>query len=175
MEFSRQEYRSGLPCPFPWDLPHQGMEPTSPALQANSLPLSHLGKPLSFSPSEVKDGHWELQAGTHYPSSTGSQTKREWMFSNRFGESPQWLIVPVCATRSSLSKDCHQEDWYSDWPVLGHLPSLSYLTTWNAFPMSKIGFSCLRKGGMWCWVYRSHPSFLLFCRRKNEFSLSVLP
>ena len=28
--FSRQEYGTGLPCPSPGDLPHPGMEPTSP-------------------------------------------------------------------------------------------------------------------------------------------------
>ena len=38
MEFSRQEYWSGLPFPSPGDLPHSGMEPGSPALQAESLP-----------------------------------------------------------------------------------------------------------------------------------------
>ena len=30
MGFSRQEYWTGLPCPSPGDLPHSGMEPTSP-------------------------------------------------------------------------------------------------------------------------------------------------
>ena len=30
MGFSRQEYRSGLPCPPPVDLPDPGIEPTSP-------------------------------------------------------------------------------------------------------------------------------------------------
>ena len=30
MEFSRQEYWSGLPCPSPWDLPNPGIKPTSP-------------------------------------------------------------------------------------------------------------------------------------------------
>ena len=38
MEFSRQEYLSGLPCSPPEDLPDPGIEPTSPALQAGSLP-----------------------------------------------------------------------------------------------------------------------------------------
>ena len=45
MEFSRQEYWSGLPCPPPGDLPGPGTEPmslTSPALAMGSLP----GKPL---------------------------------------------------------------------------------------------------------------------------------
>ena len=38
MEFSRQEYWSGLPFPSPGDLPNPGIEPGSPALQADSLP-----------------------------------------------------------------------------------------------------------------------------------------
>ena len=42
MEFSRQEYWSGLPCPSPEDLPHPGTEPRSPALQADSLPSESL-------------------------------------------------------------------------------------------------------------------------------------
>ena len=43
MGFSRQEHWSGLPCPLPGDLPDPGIEPGSPALQADSLPLSHWG------------------------------------------------------------------------------------------------------------------------------------
>ena len=43
MGFSRQEYWSRLLCPPPGDLPDPGIEPESPALQAASLPLSHLG------------------------------------------------------------------------------------------------------------------------------------
>ena len=37
MEFSRQESWSGLPFPFPGDLPHPGMQPGYLALQADSL------------------------------------------------------------------------------------------------------------------------------------------
>ena len=40
---SQQEYWSGLPFPSPGDLSDPGIEPMSPALQADSLPLSHLG------------------------------------------------------------------------------------------------------------------------------------
>ena len=43
MGFSRQEYWSWLPFPSQGDLPDTGIEPTSPAWQADSLPLSHLG------------------------------------------------------------------------------------------------------------------------------------
>ena len=37
MEFSRQEYWSGLPCFSPGDLPDPGIELRSPTLQADSL------------------------------------------------------------------------------------------------------------------------------------------
>ena len=44
MEFSRQEYWSGLPFHTLGDLPDSGMEPTSPVWQVDPLPLCHLGK-----------------------------------------------------------------------------------------------------------------------------------
>ena len=37
MGFPRQEYWSGLPFPFPGDLPNREIKPRSPALQAVSL------------------------------------------------------------------------------------------------------------------------------------------
>ena len=43
--FSRQEYWSGLPFPSPGDLPDPGIEPWSPALQADALPSVLPGKP----------------------------------------------------------------------------------------------------------------------------------
>ena len=43
MELSRQEYWSGLPFPFPGDLPNPGIEPRSPSLQA--LPSEPRGNP----------------------------------------------------------------------------------------------------------------------------------
>ena len=45
MGFPRQEDWSGLPFPFPGDLPDPGVKPTSPvspALQAGSLPTQPL-------------------------------------------------------------------------------------------------------------------------------------
>ena len=46
MEFSRQEYWSGLPFSFPGDLPDPGIEPGSLALQADSLLSEPPGKPV---------------------------------------------------------------------------------------------------------------------------------
>ena len=45
MEFSRPEYWSGEPVPSPGDLRNPGIQPRSPAMQADSLPLSHKGSP----------------------------------------------------------------------------------------------------------------------------------
>ena len=49
MKFSREESWSGLPCPPPGDPPDPEIEPTSPmapALQVDSLLLSHWGSPF---------------------------------------------------------------------------------------------------------------------------------
>ena len=45
MEFCRPEYWSGQPFPSPGDLPNPGMEPRSPTLQADSVPVEPPGKP----------------------------------------------------------------------------------------------------------------------------------
>ena len=48
MEFSRQEYWSGLPCPSPRDLPNPGIEPMSlvpPALAGKIFTTETSGKP----------------------------------------------------------------------------------------------------------------------------------
>ena len=47
MEFSRQEYMSGLPFPLLGGLPSSGVKPGSPALQVNSLPSEPPGKPMA--------------------------------------------------------------------------------------------------------------------------------
>ena len=45
MEFSRQEYRSGLPFPTPGNLPDPGTEPASPALAGKFFTTEPPGKP----------------------------------------------------------------------------------------------------------------------------------
>jgi len=56
MEFSRQEYWSGLPFPTPRDLPNPGIKPVSlvsPALAGEFLTTAPLGKSL-----DLKTTHW---------------------------------------------------------------------------------------------------------------------
>ena len=52
MEFSRQEYWSGLSSPSSGDLPNPGIEPRSPTLQADSFP--------SQPPRKLKSGYIKL-------------------------------------------------------------------------------------------------------------------
>ena len=66
MEFSRLEYWSWLPFPFPRDLPNPGIEPRSPTLQADSLPSEPPGKPF-ISISMEMDIPWvQFQTGHSY-------------------------------------------------------------------------------------------------------------
>ena len=48
MGFSRQEYWSGLPFLSPGDLPNPGIEPRSPAFQADALPTEPPGKDFTI-------------------------------------------------------------------------------------------------------------------------------
>ena len=48
MEFSRQEYWSGVPFPSPGDLPDPGIKPRSPALQADAFWSEPPGNPTIY-------------------------------------------------------------------------------------------------------------------------------
>ena len=52
-EFSRQEHWTGLPLPFPGDLPDPRIEPRSSALQADSLPSEPPGKALCICKADL--------------------------------------------------------------------------------------------------------------------------
>ena len=58
MGFFRQEYWNGLPVPSPGDLPDPGIEPRSPALQADALLSEPPGKPKE----KEGEGVMKLQA-----------------------------------------------------------------------------------------------------------------
>ena len=84
MGFSRQEYWSGLPFPSPGDLPNQGIEPRSPALQADSLLSEPPGLPRRGPMRERQIGFLK-------------QSRRWWSdhwrpISRRLSE-PTWLFL----------------------------------------------------------------------------------
>ena len=56
VEFSRQEYWSGLPFPSPGDLSDPGIEPESSALQTDALPSEPPGKPFRMD-KPLPNGH----------------------------------------------------------------------------------------------------------------------
>ena len=76
MEFSRQEYWSGLPFPFRGDLPYPGIEPISPALVGRFFSTKSSGKPhircspirmiLRFCSKEEVAGFAILKAVSHF-------------------------------------------------------------------------------------------------------------
>ena len=82
MRFPRQEYGSELPFPSPGDLPDPGIEPTSPAWQVDSLPLSHLGS------YKIGNGNW--REGRWCSKGTGDFCK------DPTESSPLCLITRVC-------------------------------------------------------------------------------
>ena len=83
MGFSRQEYWSGLPFPYPGDFPDPGIEPTSSASQADSLPLSPRGL--------VQNLHM-LRPQTGGASSSSSL----WAPPGLTRNSPPWLCLSTC-------------------------------------------------------------------------------
>ena len=65
MKFSRPEYWSGQPFSSSGDLPNPGVEPGSPALQADFLPAEPQGKPM-YSVKNMKFGATQLPLFQHW-------------------------------------------------------------------------------------------------------------
>ena len=84
MGFSREEHWSGLPFPSPGDFPGPGIEPRSPALQADALPSEPPGKPGIRGFKEQKGGHQcniEIVAlgSSYFPGAVGTKG-RVWSY-----------------------------------------------------------------------------------------------
>ena len=85
MGFSRQEYWSGLPFPSPGNLPNPGIEPGSPALQADAL----LSEPPGSSHSKGEIVEDVPPDGVMSAFSRDTQAVRTWvtpwfLFSGRY-------------------------------------------------------------------------------------------
>ena len=74
MGFSRQEYWIGLSFPSPGDLPDPGIEPGSPALEADALISEPPGKQQRPNPGPL---HWEHGVLTPGPWNLNPWTTRE--------------------------------------------------------------------------------------------------
>ena len=97
MGFSKQEYRSGLPFPSPGDLPNPGIEPRSPALQADALP--------SRPPSKMQQNFvWLSRQGLRGPYSFRICSLGIWL-----PWTEAWGILPK--RTQSISADSLSEHW----------------------------------------------------------------
>ena len=85
----QQEYWSGLPFPSPGDLPDPGTEPTSPALQADSLLLSQKG-------SLEESGLGKFVETESRTPRSGPSDRRILLFNEKFLFSMlKWIVVKI--------------------------------------------------------------------------------
>ena len=80
MEFSKQEYWSGLPCPPPGDLPNPGIEHRSLALQVDALRSEPPGKPKNTGVGSLSllQGNFLTQGRNLHLSCTGLWVFHHW-------------------------------------------------------------------------------------------------
>ena len=118
MEFSRQEHWIGLPFPSLGDLPNRGIEPGSPALQADSLPIEPLGKPSfhHIPMSSLKHLVYTLMFFFFFSFGRGacvlSHFSRVWLFAK------PWTIAHLAA----LCMGCSRQEYWSGLPWQGIFP-----------------------------------------------------
>ena len=134
MEFSRQEYCSGLPFPSPGDLPQPEIKPVSlvsPELADDSLPIEPLGKPpyiewhlfifysnilLAFanliSPRymvcSMKSGPVLRNTRGWSPTAKAPQTSHQVPLVH-------WVGVPHCCPLVVARKDAYKGTWATNW------------------------------------------------------------
>jgi len=105
MEFSRQEYWSGLPCSSPGDLPDPGFESRSPALQADSLWSEPSGKPTPT----VKEGSFLPHPLQHL------------LFVAFFDDSHSYWCKAILHCSFDLRFSNKEDCWASFHVFIGHL------------------------------------------------------
>ena len=108
LEFSRQEYWSGLPFPSLGDFPNPGIKSSSPVVQADSLPLNHQESPNVSNEVKVAQSCPTLCDPMDFTVHGILQTRRlEWVafpFSRGYSPPRDWTQVSSIA-RDSLSAE----------------------------------------------------------------------
>ena len=99
MGFSRQECWSGLPFLSPGDLPDPGIEPGSPALQADALSSEPPGKPLVTKACPIIATPWTVAR----PAPLSMRLSRQEYWSRLPFPSPQLYIKATKRRRKSKS------------------------------------------------------------------------
>ena len=116
MQFSQQEYWSGLPCLPPGDFPNSGIKTTSPSLQAFLKPQSFTNLQLVCPVAHQGAPQVQLAPGEAIirgRSNTGRGGE---------GEIPLFVTPWTVAHQTSLSIGfSRQEDWCGSFQVSSHL------------------------------------------------------
>ena len=129
MRFSKQAYWSGLPCPPPGDLPHQGIKPGSPALQADSLLLSHQGNPFGSadqsSPISSAIGSGSIWNKPMLQCISWKPFTRSGALRCLVAQSCPTLCNPMDCSQAPLSMGFSRQEYWSELPCpsLGDLPN----------------------------------------------------
>ena len=145
MGISRQEYWSGLPFPSLGDFPDSGIEPGSPALQADSLPTELQGKPPCILPNE--NNQLQKISSVQFGGSVVSNSL--WPHESQHARPPCPSPAPgVHSNSCPSSRWCHPatsssvvpfSSWPQFFPASGSFP-MSQLLAWSG---QSIGVSAL--------------------------------
>ena len=134
MEFSRPEYWHGLPFPSPGDLPHPGIGPGSPALQADFLPFELLGFMFNYTLQTKHPVNASLSFSVQFSHLVVSDSLRppELQHARPPCPSPTPRVYPDSCP---LSRWCHPDILSSVIPFSSCPQSLPAL---GLFPMSQL-------------------------------------
>ena len=139
MGFPKQEYWSGLPFSSLGDLPGPGIEPSSPALQVDSLPLSHPRSPYihiymllsHFSHVWLCDPIDSSPPGSSVPGILQARTLEwvainawKWKVKGKLLSRVRLFMTPwIAAYQAPLSMGFSRQEYWSGLP----LPSYIYI------------------------------------------------
>ena len=106
MEFSRQEYWSGLLLPSPGDLPDPGIEPWSPTLQADSL-LSESPRPVVKNPPRRLRKRGSIPGTGQSPGGGNGNPLQYSCLGNSKDRGAGWSPVPGGCKESDMTEHAH--------------------------------------------------------------------
>ena len=190
MEFSRPEYWSGQPFPFPGDFSNPGTKPRSPAFQVDSLPAEPQGKPKNTGMGSLSLLQWIFLA---QESNQGLLHCRQILYQLSYQGSPYCRLIDhkfmgfsglSIMFHGSTCHFLHQNHAILIIVALQYSLNTDRITTSYLFyRKGKIPlFQFLQKNQLLDpWVFPHNGHFIFSCSLQNlfcnfcHFNISVLP